>query len=386
MVDRRNFIGSAAMGVCGLYLVQHSVLATAAQSTDPLESVARTARTVRVSKRYLNLPVKTGAPMQRMVLWVDGKIGREFDIELAEGEPDWWAFMDLTPFEGKRLTLKVDKLPPGSRGLAAIRQADHIEDEGTLYHEARRPQFHFTSRRGWVNDANGLVFHQGEYHLFYQHNPYGWNWGNMHWGHAVSADLVHWRELPVALYPDEHGTMFSGSAVVDGNNTAGFQTGYEKTLVAMFTAADLARDVNTQGIAFSNDRGRTWTKYKDNPVLPLIHPSSRDPKVIWYAPERTWVMALYLDPRGSFDFDVPEEWFTNPAIYLSKPYEEKVKLLTTLYRPITGEMIATELERYFNSEQRYADDARVQRAERVAAELEAQLAARDLVAKRTGAE
>ncbi len=177
---------------------------------------------------------------------MDGNIEREFHIGLAEGAPDWWAFMELTPFRRKRITLEVDELPEGSSGLNSIQQSDRIEGQANVYHETRRPQFHFSSRRGWLNDPNGLVFHQGEYHLFYQHNPYGWDWGNMHWGHAVSNDLVHWKELPIALYPDEHGTMFSGSAVIDEHNTAGFQSGAEKTMVAIFTAAPLGDERSSE--------------------------------------------------------------------------------------------------------------------------------------------
>ena len=144
------------------------------------------------------------------------------------------------------------------------------------------------------------MFYKGEYHLFYQHNPYGWSWGNMHWGHAVSPDLVHWQELPVALYPDELGAMFSGSAVVDWQNTAGFEKGPEKTMVCIYTAAGefvlgRPKHQSSQCIAFSNDRGRTWTKYDRNPVLPHVAAGNRDPKVIWCAPEKKWVMALFID-------------------------------------------------------------------------------------------
>jgi fructan beta-fructosidase len=260
-------------------------------------------RQIKVEGRYLNLPVKNGAPKRRVSVLLDGKAEREFDIELAPGKPDWWAFMDLTPFKGGNLGVKVDKLPEDSTGLKAIDQSDEIKDHDSLYREALRPQFHFTSRRGWLNDPNGLVFYQGEYHLFYQHNPYGWDWGNMTWGHAVSPDLIHWQELPNALFPDQHGGMFSGSAMVDWNNTAGFQTGKENVLVAMFTAAGKPF---TQGLAFSNDRGRTWTKYDNNPVLPHLAAENRDPKVIWYAPEKEWVMALYLDHSDYALFSSPD--------------------------------------------------------------------------------
>ncbi len=258
----------------------------------PPQLLTNVTRAITLEKRYLNLPIQNGAPKRRMSLLVDGQPAREFEIELANAEPDWWAFMDISPFAGRAATVRVDVLSEDSAGLKSIDQSDEIKGADRLYRERLRPQFHFSSRRGWNNDPNGLVFYQGEYHLFYQHNPYGWGWGNMHWGHAVSPDLVHWRELPTALYPDEHGTMYSGSAVVDWKNTASFQTGDEKALVCIFTAAGKPF---TQGLAFSNDRGRTWTKYAQNPVLPHIIGENRDPKVIWYAPQGKWVMALYLD-------------------------------------------------------------------------------------------
>src|SRR6478736_4206298 len=249
-------------------------------------------RDITIDKSYLNFPIKNGAPIKRVTLLVDGREQHGFDIELADDKPDWWAFFDATPLHGKTMTVKVNKLADTSTGLSSIDQTTEIKEAQDLYRESLRPQFHFTARRGWLNDPNGLVYYDGEYHLFYQHNPYGWNWGNMHWGHAVSKDLVHWKESPEALYPDEHGTMFSGSAIVDWNNTAGFQTGKEPALVAMFTAAGKPF---TQGLAYSNDRGRSWTKYEKNPVLGHLVHENRDPKVVWYAPKNKWVMSLYLD-------------------------------------------------------------------------------------------
>ncbi len=264
-------------------------------------------REFRATKRYLNLPVKNGNPMRRLKLELEGRTVREFDVELADATPDWWAFMDLVPFKGKQVAVTVDRSTAGSRGLELVEQSDQIKGAEDLYHEPLRPQFHFSSRRGWNNDPNGLVYYQGEYHLFYQHNPYGWNWGNMHWGHAISPDLVHWKELPEALYPDEHGTMFSGSAVVDWFNTTGLQRGQEKPMICIFTAAGKPF---TQGLAYSNDRGRSWSKYAGNPVLPNIVGENRDPKVIWYAPEGKWVMALYLEKNDFGLFSSPdlENW------------------------------------------------------------------------------
>ena len=168
----------------------------------------------------------------------------------------------------------------------------------TAYKEAHRPQLHFTPKTNWTNDPNGLIYYKGEYHLFFQHNPFGIDWGNMTWGHAVSPDLVHWKQLPHAIHPDELGTIFSGSGVVDWQNTGGFQTGDESVLVNFYTAAGshAPQEVPfTQSIAYSNDRGRSWTKYEGNPVIEHIVGSNRDPKVIWHEPTQKWVMALYLD-------------------------------------------------------------------------------------------
>jgi fructan beta-fructosidase len=172
------------------------------------------------------------------------------------------------------------------------------------YHEKYRPQFHFSPRSGWMNDPNGLVFLDGEYHLFYQYYPDSTVWGPMHWGHAVSNDLVRWYHLPVALYPDSMGYIFSGSAVVDNNNTAGFADNSNPSIVAIFTYHNpiLARNgsssYQSQGIAYSTDKGRTWTKYSGNPVLP--NPGKidfRDPKVFRHERTGKWIMILAVKDR-----------------------------------------------------------------------------------------
>lgn len=273
------------------------------QTDQPLPAwISNVTRELNVTTRYLNLPVKNGAPKRLLTLRskADGKLLRQFDIELADQAPDWWAVVDVQAFRDQSILIQVDKLREDSSALQQIEASNEIRSGQALYQEALRPQFHFTSQRGWNNDPNGLVFYKGEYHLFYQHNPYGWNWGNMHWGHAVSPDLVHWRELGDALYPDALGTMFSGSAVVDWPNSAGFARENDEAIVCFYTAAGGTSPQSqgarfTQCLAYSVDRGRTWTKYAQNPVVPHVQAENRDPKVLWYAPEKKWVMALYLD-------------------------------------------------------------------------------------------
>ena len=222
---------------------------------------------------------------------LDDRTVREFEIELADGEPDFWVFDDVSEWKGKKLRVEADGAAADSKGLAAVEPGDAIKGGDDLYKEKHRPQFHFTSRRGWLNDPNGLVYSDGEYHLYYQHNPYGWDWGNMNWGHAVSPDLVHWKELPPALYPRSFGDWcFSGSAVVDKDNTSGFGSGDAKSLVAAYTSTGRG-----ECIAYSNDRGRTLTDFKDDPV---VKHAGRDPRLLWHATGKHWVMAVYDETDG----------------------------------------------------------------------------------------
>ena len=268
-------------------------------------------REIALRERFLNFPVKNGAPKRWVTVRVGAQLSRDFEIELADDTPDWWSFLDLGSFRGQTAVVQVDRLREDSAGLKAIECAASFRGAENLYTEKLRPQFHFTARRGWNNDPNGLVYHRGEYHLFFQHNPYGWNWGNMHWGHAVSRDLVHWQELGEALYPDQLGTMFSGSAVVDTENTTGRARGGENPIVCIYTAAggtsrESSKQPFTQCLAYSTDRGRTWTTEERNPVLPHIVGGNRDPKVIWDAPRKRWVMALYLDQNDFALFASPD--------------------------------------------------------------------------------
>jgi fructan beta-fructosidase len=176
-----------------------------------------------------------------------------------------------------------------------------------LYHEPYRPQFHFSPAAKWMNDPNGMVYYKGTYHLFYQYYPKDIVWGPMHWGHATSKDLIHWKQQPIALYPDKLGYIFSGSAVMDINNTSGFGKNGKVPMVAIFTHHDpVGEKANTnnfqnQSIAYSLDEGKTWTKYAGNPVVknPGIK-DFRDPKVSWYAAQHKWVMTLATKDRITF--------------------------------------------------------------------------------------
>ncbi|QEC52668.1 levanase/fructan beta-fructosidase [Anseongella ginsenosidimutans] len=258
------------------------ILFTSAAAQENAEKLQRFNTFFTGEKHWLVLPVKNGAPKRNIELWVEGELERWFDMELAAGEPDWYAYLDISGWKGKFMELRVDQLDVDSKVFSPVKQVDEDKNAGVLYQEKLRGQFHFSPARGWNNDPNGLVYYKGEYHLFFQHNPYGRGWGNMHWGHAVSKDLVHWKELDIALYPDKFGPMFSGGAVVDENNT----------MVLFFTGA---RSWG-QGMAWSTD-GRNFRKL-DHTVVHRISRDNRDPKVIWHEPTGKWTMVLYVERDG----------------------------------------------------------------------------------------
>jgi fructan beta-fructosidase len=166
----------------------------------------------------------------------------------------------------------------------------------TDYIEAFRPQYHFTPPKNFMNDPNGLVYYKGEYHLFYQHNPFGDAWGHMSWGHAVSTDLVHWRNLPIALFEEDQLMVFSGSAVVDWKDSSGLCRNPDPVdkscLLAFYTGHGKGKQ--TQNVAYSNDRGRTWTNYSGNPVIDINSNGFRDPKVFWHETTQKWIMVTVL--------------------------------------------------------------------------------------------
>jgi fructan beta-fructosidase len=278
IVDRRT-------GGWGHINVDHIVQSDRSAAATPEDR----RREIVLDQRYLLFPIQNGGQQCRLTITIDGGVVQNFDINLATGEPDWWSHFDLSAYAGKTAVLQVDRLPRNSTGLSRITVADAPRHTQPLYDEALRPQLRFSQQRGWNNDPNGMVYLDGEYHLFWQSNPFGPEWANMFWGHAVSRDLVHWKELPYALYPRTMAVdkCFSGSANVDFKNTGGWQTTDTPTLVAAFTDTGVG-----ESLAVSRDRGRSWEYIPENPI---IKHQGRDPKLIWYEPAQHWVIAVYTE-------------------------------------------------------------------------------------------
>lgn len=233
--------------------------------------------------RYLLLPVEESSPESKLYMIVDNDVARTFNVRLAMDRVDYFVPVDLSGYADKKISFNFQLAPEAAVCWQEIKLSDQFD---TANREKFRPLYHFSPAWGWMNDPNGMVYKDGEYHLFYQYNPYGSMWGNMHWGHAVSKDLSRWEHLPVAIAPDALGTIFSGSCVVDKDNTAGFGPG---ALVAFYTSAS---DRQVQSLAYSLDNGRTFKKYDRNPILTSTQRDFRDPKVFWHADSGKWILIL----------------------------------------------------------------------------------------------
>ena len=273
------------------------------------------ARELKITGKYLIFPVSNKGQRGRMTVRVGEQLVHNLDCDFPPDKDsiDWWGWLDMSEYTGKTAMISAKANPEVA---AMIESSDRLRHLQPLYDEALRPQFHMSQMRGWNNDPNGMFYHDGQYHFFWQSNPAGAPWANMYWGHATSPDMVHWTEQTHALRPfgdkvaNRHpsmadGSCFSGSGNVDTYNTAGWQKGNEKTLVLVFTDTGCG-----ESLAYSNDRGKSWTYYEGNPV---IKHSGRDPKLIWYAPGKHWVIALF-DERAPYG--------QNISIYTSKDLKQ----------------------------------------------------------------
>lgn len=241
-------------------------------------------------KKFLLLPVQENAPEGKVNIIVNNEFQLEqnINIRLAREKVDYYVPLDLSAYQGKSVSVDVTGMPASSLCWKEIKLSDTFDSSNR---ETYRPVYHHTPMYGWMNDPNGMFYKDGVYHLYFQYNPYGSMWANMTWGHSTSTDLAHWTYEGTAIVPDAWGAIFSGSCVVDKDNTAGFGKG---TVVAFYTSAKSTPwgDVQSQSMAYSLDNGKTFIKYEHNPILTSTERDFRDPKVFWYAPGKHWVMML----------------------------------------------------------------------------------------------
>ncbi|TWT82364.1 Levanase precursor [Planctomycetes bacterium CA13] len=272
---------------------------------------AENTQELKITGKYILVPVSNTGQRGRMTVYVGDQLVHNLDCDFPANANaiDWWTYINMSEYVGKTAKVVARTAPEICEMLES---SDEIRNLQPLYDEVRRPQFHFSQMRGWCNDPNGMVYHDGKYHFFWQCNPAGRKWANMYWGYATSPDMIHWTEHDRALRPfggdveSRHPAMadkncFSGSGNIDFNNSAGLQIGDEKTIVLAFTDTGCG-----ECLAYSNDRGKTWQYYEGNPI---IEHKGRDPKLIWYEPGQHWVIAVY---------DEAPEHGQNIAIYTSK--------------------------------------------------------------------
>lgn len=242
------------------------------------------------AKKFLLLPVQDDAPEGKVNIVINnkGQFAQSMNVRLARERIDSYVPLDLSAYVNQNVSIDIAGMPSSSLCWKELKMSDSFDMTNK---EKFRPVYHHTPAYGWMNDPNGMFYKDGVYHLYFQWNPYGSVWANMHWGHSTSTDLMHWKFEGCAIVPDAWGAIFSGSCVVDHNNTAGFGKG---AVVAFYTSAKATPwgDVQSQSMAYSLDNGKTFTKYEGNPILTSSERDFRDPKVFWYAPGKHWVMML----------------------------------------------------------------------------------------------
>lgn len=242
-----------------------------------------------VTEDYLLLPIQDDAPEGKICIVKDNEQkGTLMNVRLARERVDSYVPFALSAYKGQHISIEIQGVPETALCWKELKLSGSFDMANK---ESFRPVYHHTPAYGWMNDPNGMFYKDGVYHLYFQYNPYGSVWGNMHWGHSTSTDLMHWKFEGCAIVPDTWGAIFSGSCVVDHENTAGFG---KEAVVAFYTSAKSTPwgDIQMQSMAYSLDNGKTFTKYEGNPILTSSEKDFRDPKVFWYAPGKHWVMIL----------------------------------------------------------------------------------------------
>lgn len=242
-----------------------------------------------VTEDYLLLPIQDDAPEGKICVVKDNEQkGTLMNVRLARERVDSYVPFALSAYKGQHISIEIQGVPETALCWKELKLSGSFDMANK---ESFRPVYHHTPAYGWMNDPNGMFYKDGVYHLYFQYNPYGSVWGNMHWGHSTSTDLMHWKFEGCAIVPDAWGAIFSGSCVVDHENTAGFG---KEAVVAFYTSAKSTPwgDIQMQSMAYSLDNGKTFTKYEGNPILTSSEKDFRDPKVFWYAPGKHWVMIL----------------------------------------------------------------------------------------------
>ena len=253
---------------------------------------------INAQSRYLLLPIQEREEIANISIIVNGKQVKSLNAKLAVDKVDYYVPLDLSSFNPNLLldiTFHGDRRTTGAiKGYVCWKEMQQSNTFDTTNREQFRPVYHHTPLYGWMNDPNGMVYQDGVWHLFYQYNPFGSQWENMNWGHSTSRDLIHWEAQPIALEPDALGSIFSGSCVIDKDNTAGFGAG---AMIAMYTSAGQNQ---SQSIAYSTDGGKTFSTYEGNPVITQDAPDFRDPKVFWFEQTKRWIVVLAVGQEVQF--------------------------------------------------------------------------------------